>query len=243
MKKLLLLSLCISSAICVAETLLEKEAKLEHDRLEYLKSQGIPYLGDGVHVIKTKKLFNKNEYGEFEKKYASIKKQGYVEGSSEMILDLKNLETQVNNALLNMPNDIDDQYTGWQKTLKHINLTWDFKPLNIGKTLAYAPTTTYENGWCGITVAFQIDEYNCKYDESNLQKNHISHNLPKEHVTRDVNQKLTMIYAEGNKNDGYFYGISWFDKKFSHELVCYSDTVSNDKLEFFLEKANEIDKR
>jgi hypothetical protein len=243
MKKLLLLSLCISSAICVAETLLEKEAKLEHDRLEYLKSQGIPYLGDGVHVIKTKKLFNKDEYNEFEKKYASIKKQGFVEGNSPIITDLKNLETETEIALSSKPDDADEHYTGWQRNLNDLKLSWKFKPLNVGNTLAYAPISTYENGWNGVTVAFQVNKHNCKYDEASLQKGHISHNLPSEHVTDDVNKKLTMLYAEGNKNDGYFYGITWFDPDFSHELICYTDVISQEKLNFFIEKAKEIDKR
>ena len=76
-----------------------------------------------------------------------------------------------------------------------------------------------------------------------VYKKAISHNLPSEHVTDDVNKKLTMLYAEGNKNDGYFYGITWFDPDFSHELICHTDVISQEKLNFFIEKAKEIDKR
>jgi len=244
MKKILFTSLLVANALYAEETTMEQQVRLEQERLAYLKSQGIVYLGKGVHLLKEQDLnLSKKILKKIKDEKISLKTKGFVESKDPIIDELSNLQATVDNDLSLKFKKISG--TGWHKDYKNLKLTWEFKPMPESmKILAYAPTNSYNAGWNGIVVALQTDNKSyCRYEEKNIKATQASINLPLEQVTKDINDKNSILYVQGNEHDGFVYQINWFDDDFSHEFNCLASTYSKDLLQYYIGQAKLIDSR
>jgi hypothetical protein len=242
MKKILLLSLFFSISLN-AQLTSEQEKVMKNQAQQYLKSQGILYLGEGVHLVKKQNMMiSKKELDLINNQQEIIKKGGYIKSNNSLINEIKNLKNLVDTDLVtNNNSSLEDNH--WKKNIKDINLSWKFKPIIVGKILGYAPISSYSQAWNGVVVALKFGDNYSRYEEKSIQANHSSINLPEEYTTKDVNNKPTMIWVEGNPNDGFLYQIQWFDNLFSHELSYVDNTYSKEKLYEVINIARTIDNR
>lgn len=242
MKKILIL--CAISMVTHAATLLEKEASLKEKMQDYLKSQNIVYLGDGVHIIKNNQLnLPKDLLKTHNKGVLEMAQNGYATSDNPTIYDLINLKKNVDNDLSS--NDDSYQSTKWHKDYKNLKLSWNFITLpNSIKTLAYAPSNSFNGHWSGVVVALELDNKSyCMYEQIDIKTSHLSISIPESEVLKSINNKITTHWNYGNNEDGIVYQINWYDNDFSHELECLASTYSKDLLQYYIEQAKLIDSR
>lgn len=239
MKKIIIL-LGLSSTLLNASDFPTEHMKKEAQK--YLKSQGILYLGDGVHIKKRNEiLLNEENKQTYLQKIKTLRSTGYVISDNILINEIKNIKNSIDQDFsTNTNNDPED--THWKKSHKDIKLSWDFKPLKNIDVLAYAPSGGYNKSWSGMLLALKLDDNYCRYEIENLKASHGSINLPVEDIKMLVNNKPTMLWVEGNKDDGFLYQINWFENDFSYELQCVNSIYSGKQLQYFIEQANKIDK-
>lgn len=221
--------------MCIAQTTMEKDIAQNQERLDYLKSQGIIYLGDGVHIMPEKNINPSFRFKEnlFEINY------------KEKINNLNDLKNSVNSDLsLNIDSkNIHD--THWHKTYKELKLSYEFKEFpSFIKILGYTPATTYKNGWNGISIALELENFGyCQYNEYNIKNGHLSINLPQEKIKYDINKKASIIETYGDQIENFLYEVNWYDDNFSYELTCTTSKYSDDNLKYVIDAAKHIDAR
>lgn len=87
-------------------------------------------------------------------------------------------------------------------------------------------------GWSGAAQFFDAKNIgSCSYGVMNVKASGTSALLAIEDVVYDVNNKATIILAEGNEKSGFIYKVEWYDNDNFHELECanmkYSANIKN----------------
>jgi hypothetical protein len=136
-------------------------------------------------------------------------------------------------------------FTGLRNQLNNLHMAYKFKPVpaNLAtKLIGFAASGTYNNGWSGASEFFVNNQVGtCSYTESNLKVMQEYEKIDKDVVTYDVNNKVTVIEQEGNKNYGYLYKIHWADDNYFRDLECATTSISNDIREKIIDLAKQID--
>lgn len=98
------------------------------------------------------------------------------------------------------------------------------------------------NGWSGVAQFFDAKNIgSCSYSVMNVKVSGTSAQLAMEDVVYDINNKPTIILAEGNKNSGFLYKVEWYDDENFHELECANQNYSKQINQAVIELAKQID--
>ena len=111
-----------------------------------------------------------------------------------------------------------------RKNIAYINLAYSFTPVpdaDISKPYGFAACGTFNNGWTGVTEFFQTQNVgNCAYTENNFALAHAVAHATDAVVRYDVNNKVTTVHVEGNKDIGFLYTVAWMDSTYFRTLEC-----------------------
>ena len=111
-----------------------------------------------------------------------------------------------------------------RKNIADIHMAYSFTPVpdaDISELYGFAACGTFNNGWTGVAEYFQTQAVgNCAYTENNFALAHATANATDAVVRYDVNNKVTTVRLEGNKDSGYLYTVAWMDSTYFRTLEC-----------------------
>ena len=222
---------------------------------KYAMENKLPMPDSGIQIAPETEMPNMNsrpvpanfKIRSLEEERAEEKKLGYINLPSEDAIQLlgvkKNrfyLSTKKIFIADNNPTD-----THLKATLTQIKLAFPFNGITFidkNNIIGYAVAGTWQDGWAGVSEVFQDSGIGiCSYVKHNLKITHGAAKLAREYVTYDVNSKSTIIFAEGQKDQGFAYKVEWFDDTFFHTLKCASEKFSQEAKESTILLAKRID--
>lgn len=113
-----------------------------------------------------------------------------------------------------------------RKNIADIHMAYSFIPVpdaDMSKAYGFAACGTFNKGWTGVTEYFQKQDIgNCAYTDYNFSLAHATANAIDAVVRYDVNNKVTTVHVEGNKDSGYLYTVAWMDSNYYRTLECAS---------------------
>jgi len=112
-----------------------------------------------------------------------------------------------------------------RKNIADIHMAYSFTPVpdaDISKPYGFAACGTFNNnGWTGVTEYFQKQDVgNCAYTDYNFALAHATASATDAVVRYDVNNKVTTVHVEGNKDTGFLYTVAWMDSTYFRTLEC-----------------------
>jgi len=251
MNKNIIIALAFMSSFSAfsAEVDMDKIAK---ERLEWTKKhfaeQGSPFPDGGIRILPEKKM---SEYNTFKKIRAKnredVKKFGYIKKSSPDIQSLMSFKRIAKNQLSSGSTTQNPASDSLRHHINEIEMAYSFHgvPENeVLEMLGVAPSVTYVagEGWAGAIQFFTKSGIGtCSFRENNVTFSHGSTVLPQEDVTRDINNKATIVTVSGEKKIGFEYSVDWFDETYFRELKCVNATYSPDTTSAVIKLAQAID--
>jgi len=216
----------------------------ELDRLIQMPS--LPPADEGIVIKPENQLPHYEMLKESIKKdRASVKKYGYIRRSSpeaQVLLNFQKGLIQFSPKNLTATAD-----TGLYRSIHDIQMAYRYYGVPASamtNELAVAPAGTYlqGQGWTGAAQTFEKAGLGiCNYNEMNAKLNHGSVLVARENVSYDINGKVTQKYAKGEENEGFIYGVGWYDDTIYHELECVQMTFSPDTMRSVVNLAIVID--
>jgi|GEM_PF-1436295 len=211
--------------------------------------EGLPHPGSGVHVMPLNQMhYDKSQLMKIKGNVSALENHGYIK---EYNVNAKNLlnfkQTAINEYSSNT--HLHEQSSHLRHKASELKMAYDYQELPavlVNEVIGFAPECTFiKSGWTGAVEFFtpkNIDGI-CSYHEVNIQLTGGSANLAKEIISRQVNNKITIVETSGNSISGYEYNIEWWDNNFRHVLECASKTFSPEIKDETLKLAVNIDKR
>jgi hypothetical protein len=194
--------------------------------------EGLPRPGSGVHVMPLKQMhYDKSQVLKIQANVSALDNHGYIKtynANAKNLLNFKQtaVNEYANNSILH------EQSTHLRHKSSELKMAYDYKELPtelVNEVIGFAPECTFiKNGWTGSVEFFtpkNIDGI-CAYHEVNIKLTGGSANLAKEIISRQVNNKITIVETSGNSISGYEYNIEWWDNNFRHVLECASKTFT-----------------
>lgn len=143
------------------------------------------------------------------------------------------------------PNNHDRNSAVLRKDIADIHMAYSFTPIpdaDIARSYGFAACGTFNNGWTGVTEYFQKEGVgNCAYTEYNFALAHATAYATDAVVRYDVNNKVTTVHVEGNKDSGYLYTVAWMDSNYFRTLECASKHDAENRTAQVIALAQRID--
>ena len=227
----------------------------EEEKYRYFIKDGIPLPGEGAQVKSMKNIQanSKNgllgDHGAQIQKYNDAQKtDGYFKAHSQQAQTLLSIPKLAEKDLKEhySPN-LPAEDSHFRANYYDIKMSYPYKSVAsnlVQKVIGFAPQHTYgPNGWNGAVEFFSptFGDGVCAFHEVNIKITGSSAYIPKEVATRDVNDKVTTVSAEGNEQSSYIYKVEWWDKTFMRSLECAAKTYSDDLKQNVIELARAID--
>lgn len=186
--------------------------------------------------------------------YAHVKQQkikGYYDSNSMDALELIAMKNKDVVALQSkdLKTASDPYDTHMKRRLSEIKLAFPYKKITLSEKsyhIGFAAVGMWDDknkGWTGIKEFF--DDKNlgvCSFTLYNIALSHGSVKISEDSVRYDVNNKPTIITVRGGRSNGFMYTVSWYEKKFIHDLECANMTYNKAITNGVIELANKIDK-
>lgn len=220
----------------------------EEEKYEYFTKEGIPVPGKGAIVVSPKESIITNQHRSFVNKYNFMQKtKGYYEKYSIKASNLLSFPEVAEEDLEQhklVPLKKSD--THLRETINSLPMSYVYKGVDrnlVQRVIGYAPEHTFVNGgWTGAVEFFVSHSGDvCAYHEVSIKLTQMAAYIPNEIATYKINNKVTTINVEGNKESGFVYNIQWWDKNFKRDLECATKEYSSSKMEPMIELAKKID--
>ena len=241
-KKIVLLSLCLSA---LSINSYSSEQSIDDFMREKMQKEGFDPNG-GVTIVPTAKLSApKSLKNEWNVRRQEQKIKGYQSIYSDRAKELLQMGDVVHLTYKASAKNNDPNSSLLRKHMSEINMAYKFTPVPLSDTsklYGFAACNTFNNGWTGVVEFFQNKEAeNCAYTENNVTLTHAAVKVDEEVVLYDINNKVTTVNVEGNKDSGYVYTIDWMDSHFFRTLECASKRYSSDITASVIALARRID--
>ncbi len=219
--------------------------KINADMRETRKNAGFNPDG-GVTVTPSSEIHApSNVKSQWVKERLEQRKNGYLSVYNDRAKELLQLgdilQFKYNASLKNK----DKNSSIFRKTNSEINMGYTFTPVPehyVSNVYGFASCNTFKDGWTGIVEFFKSEGVgNCAFTENNVSLTHQAAKVDESIVRYDINEKITVVSVEGNKDSGYLYKVDWFDKDFFRTLECASMDYSVDETNAVINLATKID--
>lgn len=196
---------------------------------------GLPKPGSGVHVMPASEMhYNNSQVSRIKSKTSVINSKGYIEKYNQNATTLL-MYRQIANADYSKNDQLGEHSTRLRHELSDLKMAYDYQGVPgslVKEVVGFAPVSTYINqrGWTGAVEFFSPQNFDglCSYNEINISLTGSSANFAEEIVSRQVNDKVTIVEVSGNTASGYGYNIEWWDSRFRHTLECASKNFSQE---------------
>ena len=183
-------------------------------------------------------------------KRTAIKTKGFNEKENPYARFLLNLKMNAVSEIRAFRGTTDPSDTHLKENPKAIPLAFTFKKLPIDNSaiIGYAPIGTYvttpHEGWNGIKVFFEDKALGtCAYEYTNLKLSNGGVLMTKEGLQYSVNNKPTIISAEGNNESGYTYSVTWYNDIEVSRLDCATMLFQKGLTDNLMELSKKIDSK
>jgi hypothetical protein len=221
---------------------------LTQQEKDYFKSQGLPIPGEAVTVKPMNSIkMDASAKTEVMKYVAEQKKNGYVNRFSKHAQNLEGI-TEIAQKEFEHYNKgvLDAQSTHLRIQHSELKMSYKYEPLSSAiaqEVIGFAPESNYvEAGWNGAVEFFKWNTSICAFHEVNIKHTGSSAFFPQEITRHDVNNKLTLVSAEGNVESHYLYSVEWWDGTYKRILECTGDTYSDAMKQDVIKLSKAIDK-
>jgi hypothetical protein len=247
----------VSLMMDISNAQTNQEKKLaEESNMKMLEELGLPSFHSGIKIVPRAMLGTPDE---ILKKGAEEEKQrkilGYSIKDSNRPIELLNLNKNAPDYLKTYARNTNAEATHLRRNIKDLKLAFKFHGIahvnsvmpggNIS-LIGVVPQGAFHEelgGWSGAAQFFDAKKIgSCSYGVMNVKASGTSALLAIEDVVYDVNNKATIILAEGNKKSGFIYKVEWYDNDNFHELECANMKYSGDIKNAVVELAKNIDK-
>lgn len=177
-----------------------------------------------------------------------FKQKGYVEISTPYPKQLLNVRKIEKNVLETRTFAADPYDTHIKANLNDIRLSFSFSgiPVKSEYVIGFAPIGSWEDkGWNGIKEYFSDNNLGiCTYTKVKI----IGIEINREIVTKEVNNKISTKYIEGNGYSGYSYMLNWYEDQGksgvqSYELECANMKFDKGIMTKMIALASQIDRK
>jgi hypothetical protein len=208
----------------------------------------LPQADSGIQIVPLSQMPGlQNNNNRISTLNAQEQKHGYIKRKSDdaiQLLAIKKNKLYANTQNIFLSNN-DPYDTHLKSSLSQIKLAFPFHGISFiekSDVVGYAVAGTWKNGWTGVAECFTDKNAGiCDYVKHNLKLAHGAVMLAKEYVTYDINSKPTLIFAEGQKGNGFSYKVEWYDDTFYHTLKCATENFEKNKMLKIISLAKRID--
>lgn len=182
------------------------------------------------------------------KRQKAMKLQGYVREESryaKFLLGLKAHSSDEIKAFRGSPKED----THLKKTVDEIELAFSLKklPIDDSAIIGYAPIGSYvaqpKKGWNGLKAFFEMNNAICAYEFTDLKLSNGGVIMTKEGLEYLVNNKPTVMSAEGSDASGYTYSITWYNDIKVSRLDCATKSFRKELPSKMLALSRKIDSK
>jgi hypothetical protein len=238
--------------LLIALTLISLGAQAEPSRLEELNEQ-IKNLGfkpeGGLSIVPSSALTQSQSIKngwigddmEQSRKGYYLKadpRANYLMNFTDMVKKNRQLKPVVPSQPISADSDL-------KENLSEVTMAYQFTSVpNPELVYGYAGAGSYDNGWSSIVEFFKYKNIgNCAFTENNIAFSHSSEKLDEEAVTREINEKATLLDIHGTKAAGYLYSVHWADDNYFRDLECATSNYDNTITQSVIDLAILIDSR